>query len=88
LLVQLKNKTIFGATPLLDLHLQPPKVLSFGGSKEEVLIFISTEGILFPLHFLGGFVPSGSLGSLGIVSVDYSHLYGILAFVAFLGASN
>jgi hypothetical protein len=27
LLVQLKNKTIFGATPVLDLHLQPPKVL-------------------------------------------------------------
>jgi hypothetical protein len=33
-------------------------------------------------------VPSGSLGSLGIVSVDYSNLCGVLASVTFLGASN
>jgi hypothetical protein len=43
---------------------------------------------LFPLHFLGEFIPSGSLETLGGVIRDYSCLCGFLASVAFMGASN
>jgi hypothetical protein len=34
-----------------DLPLNPPKLLIFGESKEEALIYILTEEIYFPLSF-------------------------------------
>jgi hypothetical protein len=49
LLVLIKNKTLFGANLIAR---SPPsttqKSLIFGGLKEEVPIYISTEGISFP----------------------------------------
>jgi hypothetical protein len=62
--------------------------LIFGGLKEEVPIYIITEGISFPSPVDLGIFPSGSLGTLGVVIVDYSCVCGVLASVAFLGASN
>jgi hypothetical protein len=43
--------SIVEATKLQDLPLNPPKLLIFGESKEEALIYILTEAIYFPLTF-------------------------------------
>jgi hypothetical protein len=58
--------------------------LIFGELKEEIPIYIFTEGISFPHPFAWGIVPSGSLESLGVVIIDYSCLCDVAASVAFL----
>jgi hypothetical protein len=76
-------------TSLLDLHLQPPKVPDLwrieGGGPN---LHLHQRNFFFPIHLLEGFIPSGSLETIGGVIRDFCCLCGFLASMAFLGASN